>query len=107
MSHLEKVQGSDPNRLSIVNRLFTIINRLGSDPTRRATGPSRRARRSFLSHFGGVIAGFIAGVPLIHPRFSHLSDDSTLRNQESTGHIQARIHPMAVPRTSTRSLPNV
>ena len=91
---LAKNQGSDPMRTG---------SDKGSDPTRL----TRRSRRSFLSRSGSLLAGLLAGVPLIRRGFSRGRGDSPSPEPGGSGKIQARIHPMAVPRTSTSSIPNV
>ena len=69
--------------------------------------PAPLQRRSFLGRFGGMLAGLLAGLPLIHGSMLRADDASATPPHASGGSIQARIHPMAVPRASSRSLPNV
>lgn len=63
-------------------------------------------RRSFLGRFGGMLAGLLAGVPLIH-RSMRDPGEVSAATPLNAGRIRARIHPMAVARKPSRSLPNV
>ncbi len=64
-------------------------------------------RRSFLGRIGGMLAGLVAGVPLIHRSMRDAGEVSAAPTPANAGRIRARIHPMAVARKTSRSLPNV
>jgi hypothetical protein len=70
-------------------------------------GPAPLERRSFLGRFGGMLAGLLAAVPLIQSGVRAAGDVSTPSTPANAGRIRARIHPMAVARKTSRSLPNV
>ena len=64
-------------------------------------------RRSFLGRVGGMLAVLLAGVPLIHRSMRDPGEVSAATTPVHAGRIRARIHPMAVARKTSRSLPNV
>jgi hypothetical protein len=69
--------------------------------------PAPLLRRTFFGRCGGMIAAFVAGVPLIHRVIGRNAGVPPSSPANDGARIGVRIHPLAVPRTSTRSLPNV
>lgn len=75
--------------------------------TKPDESPAVIERRSFLGRFGGMLGGLFAAVPLIGSGVRAASAGSEATTPSHAGRIRARIHPMAVARKPSRSLPNV